>query len=110
MIARSYDDIVIVHSSRFTLFDMTGSFSPKVTDGLQSQPGSDNPPVHDELRKRQANGPFDVPYMDQTGLTRYAPMPKQPPTKISLKTAAPLYPTSAYQVAKNFLPTPAVQT
>lgn len=55
-------------------------------------------------------GAFGIPYNSQNGATKYAPMQKIPPTKISLKKFSPLYPTSAYTVAKNWLPKPTILT
>ncbi|KLJ10040.1 hypothetical protein EMPG_14558 [Blastomyces silverae] len=108
MIINNPDGLDLVHSPRFSLSGMTGSFPARLLDGINAISGTiDSPPTHgNELRKRQAN----LPYADQTGLTRYAPMPMQPPTKISLKSAAPLYPPSAFNIAKSFLPTPTIQT
>ncbi|PGH01192.1 hypothetical protein GX51_05388 [Blastomyces parvus] len=108
MVINNPDGLDLVHSSRFTLSDMTGSFPPRLLDGIKAISGTtDSPPTHsNELRKRQAN----LPYEDQTGLTRYAPMPMQPPTKISLKSAPPLYPPSPFDIAKSFLPTPTIRT
>ncbi|EFE33323.1 uncharacterized protein ARB_07683 [Trichophyton benhamiae CBS 112371] len=51
-----------------------------------------------------------VPYPEQTGLTRYAPVPKQPPKKIVKRSATPQFPTSPYKVATTFLPPPTVRT
>ncbi|PGH29164.1 hypothetical protein GX50_08095 [[Emmonsia] crescens] len=97
----------LIHSPRFTLTDMAGTFPPGLLDGIRAiSSTTDSPPTLNELRKRQAN----LPYEDQRGPTRYAPMPMQPPTKISLKSAAPLHPPSAFDIAKSFLPTPAIQT
>jgi hypothetical protein len=55
------------------------------------------------------DGLFDIPFNLQTGLTRYAPMQPIPPTKITAKVFKPLFPTSAYTIAKTFLPNPTVQ-
>ncbi|KAK2802490.1 hypothetical protein FQN50_007296 [Emmonsiellopsis sp. PD_5] len=107
----------LIHSPRFSLSDMTGSFPPKIAKGLLSLTlvSSDgtaaaNPPPpptpNNDLGKRQAG----LPYEDQKGPTRYAPVPMQPPTKISLKTAAPLHPSSAYKIAQSFMPRPTIKT
>ena len=110
MVATTPDDIIIIHSNRFSLSGMTGSFSPQAKSGLETLSGTDSPPVHHELRRRQAAGSFAIPYGDQTGPTRYAPMAQQPPTKISLKSVVPLFPTSSYSVVKTHLPIPTVLT
>ncbi|OJD17972.1 hypothetical protein AJ78_02003 [Emergomyces pasteurianus Ep9510] len=97
----------LIHSPRFTLTGMTGSFPPRLLEGIKAiSSTTDSPPIINELRKRQA----DVPYGDQIGPTRYAPVPQQPPTKISLQSAPPLYPPSPYDIAKSFLPKPTIQT
>ncbi|PGH14814.1 hypothetical protein AJ79_02830 [Helicocarpus griseus UAMH5409] len=104
----SPEPIHLIHSPRFTLTSMTGTFPPHLLSAITSLPNDNvnSPPIHNELLKRQA----DLPYEDQTGPTRYAPMPMQPPTKISLKTAPPLHPPSAFGIAQSFLPRPTIQT
>ncbi|KAL2376583.1 hypothetical protein RJZ90_007402 [Blastomyces dermatitidis] len=107
MVINNPDGLDLVHSARFTLSGMTGSLPARLLDGIQAISGTtDSPPIHgNELRKRQAG----LPYAEQTGLTRYAPMPTQPPTKISLRGAPPLFPPSSFQIATTFLPTPTIQ-
>ncbi|EGD94705.1 hypothetical protein TESG_02213 [Trichophyton tonsurans CBS 112818] len=51
-----------------------------------------------------------VPYPEQTGPTRYAPIPKHPPKKIVKREATPQFPTSPYKVATTFLAPPTVKT
>ncbi|KPI37440.1 uncharacterized protein AB675_10338 [Cyphellophora attinorum] len=41
---------------------------------------------------------FSIPFDEQTGTLRYAPMPKKPGTKITVKDQTMLYPTSAYNI------------
>jgi hypothetical protein len=41
---------------------------------------------------------FSIPFDEQTGTLRYAPMPKKPGTKITVKDQTMLYPTSAYDI------------
>ncbi|KAL1958096.1 hypothetical protein VTO42DRAFT_5136 [Malbranchea cinnamomea] len=109
---------LVINSGRFTLTDMTGAFSATVAAALQSisTTTTDGPSSSssDVLARRQAAGAValsaQIPYADQTGPTRYAPMPKQPGTKITLKSAEPLFPTSSYEIATTFLPTPTVET
>ncbi|KAK2774271.1 hypothetical protein FQN53_003709 [Emmonsiellopsis sp. PD_33] len=97
----------LIHSPRFSLSSMTGSFPEKLAKGLQGVSGTASPPTaNNDLGKRQAA----LPYEDQKGPTRYAPVPMQPPTKISLKTAAPLHPKSAFNIAQSFLPRPTIKT
>lgn len=107
MIIDPQRDPEVVHSDRFTFIDMKGSFSRRVEDGLRNLSGASGPPVPQLLRKRQ--GP-EIPYGEQSGLTRFAPSPKNPPTKITLKSAEPLYPTSDFDIARSYLPLPTVST
>ncbi|KAL1967777.1 hypothetical protein VTN77DRAFT_2466 [Rasamsonia byssochlamydoides] len=124
----SYDESgssVVNYSPRFSLLQMTGTFSDRVKNGLLSlSRASETEALEDneELRKRQVQdtttttttdieGMFTVPYQDQlTGLTKYAPMAKQPGTTITAKTPVRQFPTSAYIIATTFLPEPTVQT
>lgn len=101
----------ITYSKRFSLLDMTGTFSKRVQDALESVSGTDGPGALSEkyLTKRQNPAMYTVPYNKQTGPTRYAPMAIQPPTKITMKTPTPLNPTSAYKVAKTHLAPPTVR-
>jgi hypothetical protein len=46
---------------------------------------------------------FSVPFAEQTGLTRYAPMQVVPPTKITATNTKPLFPTSAFDIAQTYL-------
>lgn len=55
-------------------------------------------------------GLFAIPYPEQTGLTKYAPMQSAPPTKITAKDYTPLYPTSAYTIATTWLPPASIVT
>lgn len=48
--------------------------------------------------------PHTVPYSEQTGATRYAPMPKHPDTTITAKTRKRQFPTSPYRIATTLLP------
>ncbi|BCS02454.1 putative beta-1,6-glucan biosynthesis protein (Knh1) [Aspergillus luchuensis] len=107
---------VVNYSDRFTLTNMTGSFSPTVLNGIHSAiystdsfPSSLEDDNHEELRKRQVAGPFTIPYQLQTGPTRYAPMAKKPGSTIPAGTPTPQYPTSAYSVATTYLPQATVQ-
>ncbi|KAL2221453.1 putative beta-1,6-glucan biosynthesis protein [Thermoascus aurantiacus ATCC 26904] len=115
MVSSGADTSVINYSKRFTLTQMTGTFSSRVKTGILSVSDTDGPAIkeddeREELRKRQKDM-FTVPYEDQlTGLTRYAPMAKQPGTTITAKTPKPQYPTSSYVVATTFLPKPTIVT
>ena len=52
---------------------------------------------------------YSVPFMSQTGIWRYAPMQPVPPKKITATDTKPLFPTSAFDIAKTFLATPTVR-
>lgn len=106
---------VLNYSERFSLDGMHGSFSTRVQNGLSSLKNETD--YHQELKKRQAaaaaaqNRLYTVPYPEQsTGLTKYAPMGKRPGTTITAKSAPPVFPTSAFTVARTFLPIPTWQT
>lgn len=57
-----------------------------------------------------AVGSFAIPYNLQTGLTKYAPMQPVPGTKITQQSFTPMFPTSAYTVAKTWLPQASIVT
>jgi hypothetical protein len=100
-------------SPRFSLSDMTGTFPPKVLQGANAVSGTSGP-AHRRIFARQAvvpdaaGGSFAIPWIQQTGPFRYAPMQKYPGTKITAQTKTPLNPTSPYTVATTYLPTPTV--
>ncbi|GKZ22818.1 hypothetical protein AbraIFM66951_006612 [Aspergillus brasiliensis] len=107
---------VVNYSDRFTLTNMTGSFSPTIMNGIYSALYSTDPSPpghedenHEELRKRQVAGPYTIPYQLQTGPTRYAPMAKKPGSTIPAGTPTPQYPASAYSIATTYLPQATVQ-
>ncbi|KAK5942468.1 Cell wall synthesis protein kre9 precursor [Knufia obscura] len=101
---------VINYSSRFTLSDMTGTFSPAVEAGLADVSGTDGPETDNQIANPQnaavapgasaaAGGPeYQVPYSMQTGVIRYAPMAVRAPSKITAKGDARQYPTSDYNI------------
>lgn len=90
------------------------------------------PPVefdHSELRKRLGVGAagaagaigavgagagaevdaHEIPYGEQTGPTKYAPMPKMAGTTIADKSPTPQYPPFPFVKATTYLPAPTVQ-
>ena len=108
---------VINYSDRFTLTGMTGTFPANVIAGISAVGGSTaGPPTQNNVNNAApaaggaAGGEFTVPYQLQTGLTKYAPMQPVPPTKITVKKFTPLHPTSAYTIAKTFMPNPSIVT
>ena len=110
-------------SPRFSLSGMTGAFPPNVVSGLAKVTSTDGPATVNQVAGKNAAGGggagvnaaggdpvFDVPYLMQEGLTKYAPMLPVPPTKISLKSAPPLNPTSDVPMAKDWLPKATIAT
>lgn len=106
---------IINFSDRFTISDTTGSFSDKIKENVLSisDPSGQMIRAHherEELRKRQNIGAYTIPYGQQSGLTRYAPMAKRPGTAITATVTAPQYPTSAYALATTFLAEAIIKT
>lgn len=103
---------VINYSHRFTVSKMTGSFTDDVQSALSGISGTAGPAdvLLDDgasrLEIRQAN----VPFNEQVGPTRYAPMAQVPGTSITAKNTSPLFPTSSVVLAKTFLPIATVLT
>jgi hypothetical protein len=102
---------LITYSDRFTVTGMTGS-TPQAFQDAALAAGTTVPATEDGTTNDAAaeagdpNANSGVPYAEQTGLIRYAPMQSVPPTKITKKDTKPLYPTSSYKIAVSFLPTP----
>jgi hypothetical protein len=104
------------YSPRFSLTGMTGVFPANVMAGAKAVTGTDGPPSVNALAGAQAptaavsGGLFEVPFYQQEGLTRYAPMQTYPATKITKKTKTPLNPKSPWNVATTYLAIPTIQT
>ncbi|KAF2163841.1 hypothetical protein M409DRAFT_56956 [Zasmidium cellare ATCC 36951] len=114
---------VINYSKRFSLTGMTGTTPQKYVTAAAAVSGTDGPEtVNQVANNAQANpaaggagavaaaGAYTVPYGLQSGLTKYAPMQVVPPTKITLQSFKPLYPTSKYSVATTWVPKPTILT
>ncbi|KAK3044644.1 hypothetical protein LTS18_000734, partial [Coniosporium uncinatum] len=110
---------VITYSPRFTLTGMTGAFPAAIQTAIAAGGlGTAGPnPVLNEAAAADpatgtaiATGAFAVPFNEQTGLTRYAPMMAIPPTKITKSVATPLFPKSSVKIATTYLPTPSIDT
>jgi hypothetical protein len=103
---------VINYSSRFTLTGMTGTFTQDVTTALETVTGTTGPPTQliAAAGAQSAGGEYGIPYNQQTGLTKYAPMQPLPPHTITQQNTSPLWPTSSVSIATTFLPIPSVQT
>ena len=102
---------ITTYSDRFTITGMTGTVDPAIKSAVAAA-GAAVPDTVDSTANNAAaaagdpNANSGVPYAEQTGLIRYAPMQGVPPTKITKKDTKPLYPTSSYKIAVSFLPTP----
>lgn len=116
MIATSYSGTITVFSDRFTLNGMSGTFPVAIESDLASISGSSGPsPVNVQANERQAAAAgnedmFAIPFGQQKGPTKYAPMQKAPGTKITATNTAPLYPSSSVPLASTYLPDPTVMT
>ena len=91
---------------------MTGTFPPNVEAGIKDVSGTNGPAAQNNMNNNAGTAAAGggQPYAMQSGPTKYAPMQKQPGTKITAKTASAQYPTSAVSIAKTILPTPVQQT
>lgn len=104
---------VINYSPRFSITGMTGNFPANVIAGMRTVSGTAGPATENNVVQKQPaadGGAYAVPYTLQTGLTKYAPMQPQPPTKITAQSATPLWPTSSVVIATTWLPRPSQVT
>ena len=104
---------VINYSPRFSVAGMTGTFPANVVAGIGTISGTDGPATENNVAQNQAaaqDPKYAVPYTLQTGLTKYAPMQPQPPTKITAQSASPMWPTSSVSIATTWLPRPSQVT
>ncbi|CAK4030807.1 Cell wall synthesis KRE9 [Lecanosticta acicola] len=106
------------YSDRFSIPSMTGTTPSEYETAAKAVSGTAGPDTVNNVANDAAaadttaagTGEFTVPYALQTGLTKYAPMQKVPPTKITMKNFTPMYSTSAYTIATTWLGTPTIQT
>jgi hypothetical protein len=105
---------MINFSPHFTITGMTGVFPAAAQAGLPVTDTSARQAINQVANNPAGNAAggdgFNVPYNEQTGLTRFAPMMTQPPTAITKKDTKPLFPTSSVSIATTFLPVATVQT
>ncbi|KAM3419872.1 hypothetical protein BST61_g3201 [Cercospora zeina] len=107
---------VINFSDRFSISGLTGTAPASVVTAMKSVTGSAGPATIDQVSNNAGAGAgadagsFDVPYAEQSGPTRYAPMQGIPPTKITVNKFTPLHPTSPYTIATTWLPIATIQT
>ncbi|KAF3933522.1 hypothetical protein ABW20_dc0105693 [Dactylellina cionopaga] len=92
---------VVNYSDRFTMSGMLGVFSPAM-QAANAVGDTDRPeaihPVQAEAAPDPNGGDFAIPYGEQTGTIKYAPMQPRPGSKITAKGTKRLYPTSSYTV------------
>ena len=97
---------------------MTGTVTTAIKNAVTQLGGSTaGPPTENDVAADAPAavpaadaGDYNVPYGQQQGTIRYAPMQGVPPPKITKNGASPLFPTSAYQIAKQMLPIPSIVT
>lgn len=106
---------MVTYSKRFTLTGMTGTTDQAYLTAAKGVSGTDGPDdvnqvANDAGAADPAAAPTGsaIPYGEQTGLTKYAPMQPIPPTKITKKNFTPLNPTSKFTIAKTWLPNPSI--
>ncbi len=97
------------YSPRFSLSKMTGIFQPAIIKALEGIKGTDGPETVNNVANTAGDIPggaamADIPYAQQEGLTKYAPMQPIPPTKITREKHTPLNSPSSVRMAKDFLP------
>ncbi len=119
MISAAPGGSVMNYSPRFSISGMTGTFPETVKVGLETVDGTDGPATESNIQSNQqgggnapgVGGDYGITYTMQTGAMRFAPMPKNPPTKITGgKNPKPLYPTSAVSIAVTRMAIPTQKT
>lgn len=111
------------YSNRFTVTGLTGVTPATYQQAVTALAGSTAGPATENAVSNAAQAPaaggaaagagaagFNVPFNQQEGLTRYAPMQGVPPTKITAKNPTPLFPTSAFEIAKTWVAHPSQVT
>jgi hypothetical protein len=111
---------LVTYSDRFSFTGMTGKniLSDAIKAAVTDIDTTTGPPTVDTTtdgtnpaEPDPVDGDvYQVDYVMQTGLTRYAPMQPVPPTKIIATNTKPLYPTSSVKIAKTKLPIPSQLT
>ena len=108
------DDFLIDPSganSRSNLPALASNILEEATSPISQSPTPTvaNETQRNELRKRLGVDPHDVPYGEQTGLIKYAPMPKRAGTTIADRSPTPQYPPFPFSIATTYLGAPTVQ-
>jgi hypothetical protein len=109
---------IVNYSDRFTITGMTGTTTAAVQKAVTALGGSTaGPPTVNDVSAAPAAaapavgaGAYNIPYNQQTGLTKYAPMQGVPPTKITQKSVKPQYSPSALTIATTWLPKASIVT
>jgi len=101
------------YSPRFSISGMTGKFLPgalaEQAKGDVATPKRVDTTV-DAAAPAAGADQAKIPYTEQTGSTRFAPMQTQPGSRITAKSLSRQYPTSSYSVFKTKAGPPKVQT
>lgn len=104
------------YSPRFSLTGMTGTFSDAMKTANAAVTTTDKAPTVNNVAAAAASpassgaAQYDVPYNEQVGTIRYAPMQPVPGTAITATKTAPLWPTSSVSLASTYLGAPSVVT
>ncbi|KAM3082026.1 Cell wall synthesis protein kre9 precursor [Clarireedia jacksonii] len=121
---------VTSYSNRFSISGMTGSFpttftvsgtdGPADVNSASSKTGTSTKTSSTSTStsstttaasSADSGNIWAIPYISQTGLTKYAAMQPLPPTSISATNTAPQYPTSSVSLATTYLsPATVLQT
>lgn len=113
-IATSGGGTIKNYSSRFTLSGMIGVFTPAIQTALTTVSGTAGPERDTgglaAATASIAGDLWAIPYDQQIGNTKYAPMQPIPPTKITATNTKPIWPTSGVTIATTFLPIPTIAT
>jgi hypothetical protein len=123
MISTSLDGgTITTYSPRFSLTGMTGIFAPAIERAARQVTGTHSLETQNNIVRRAADpqaavpanpaaapaiqASYALPYDQQDGPTKYAPMQGHAGTKITAVSASLRYPTSSYSVYKTFAPVP----
>lgn len=97
---------MIRYTERFRLLDMTGTYEPSGS-GLPPD-GETDDSADAAANQGSISASFSIPYTEQTGKTRYAPMQLQPGSAITVSTWSRRFPSSDVTYYSTFLASPNV--
>ncbi len=123
MISASLDGgTITTYSPRFSLTGMTGTFAPAIERAARQITGTHSLETQNNIVRRAADpqgavpanpaaapaiqASYSLPYGQQDGAVKYAPMQGHAGTKITAVSASLRYPTSSYSVYTTFAPPP----